>query len=144
MDDADKSLVSDDDINKMIGDIKGAPVPPTPTLASPIPNGAIAGVVNAPNPLPSAPILPNDAVPVPSNLDSIKQDALSELRPLVDRLELSPEDKFDTLLLIIRSTDDSSLLPAAHAAAKQIADDARRAQALLDVIKEIDFFKQQK
>ena len=76
------------------------------------------------------------------DLESIKRQAITELRPLVDKLDLPPEDKFDTLLLLIRTTDDSSLIPAAHDAAKAIADDTRRAQALLDVIKEIDFFGQ--
>ena len=73
-------------------------------------------------------------------LESIKKEALMELRPLVDKLDLSPEDKFDTLLLIIRSTDDKSLVSQAHEAAKSIEDDTRRAEALLDVIKEIDYF----
>jgi hypothetical protein len=75
-----------------------------------------------------------------SELDDIKKDALAELRPLIDKLDVSPEEKFDTLLLIIRSTDDQSLLAATHEAAKAIPDDSRRAQALLDIIKEIDFF----
>ncbi|NCU31143.1 hypothetical protein EOL73_03765 [Candidatus Saccharibacteria bacterium] len=74
------------------------------------------------------------------NLESIKKDALTELRPLIDKLSLPAEEKFDTLLLIIRSTDDRSLIPAIHEAAKSIEDDSKRAQALLDVIKEIDFF----
>lgn len=78
--------------------------------------------------------------PVASDLEEIKKDALSELRPLIDKLDVSPEEKFDTLLLIIRSTDDQSLLAATHEAAKAIPDDSRRAQALLDIIKEIDFF----
>ena len=73
-------------------------------------------------------------------LEEIKRQAITELRPLVDQLNLPAEDKFDALLLLIRTTDDSSLIPAAHEAAKGIADDSRRAQALLDVIKEIDFF----
>lgn len=74
------------------------------------------------------------------SLDSIKKDALEELRPLVGKLNLPAEEKFDTLLLIIRSTDDQSLLGPAHDAAKAIQDESRRAQALLDVIKEIDYF----
>ena len=77
---------------------------------------------------------------VSSNLEEIRHQAIVELRPLVDKLNLPPEDKFDTLLLLIRTTDDSSLIPAAHTAAMSITDDTRRAQALLDVIKEIDFF----
>ena len=50
-----------------------------------------------------------------------------------------PKKKFDTYLLLIRSTDDKTLIAPAHEAAKNIADESRRAQALLDVIKEIDF-----
>lgn len=72
-------------------------------------------------------------------LDQIKQQALSELQPLVDKLDVSPEEKFDTYLLLLRSTDDKALIAPAHDAAKNIADEARRAQALLDIIKEIDF-----
>lgn len=75
-----------------------------------------------------------------SDLDQIKSSALDGLKPLVGKLNLNPEEKFDTLLLIIRSTDDQSLLPEAHEAAKQITDDTKRAQALLDVIKEVDYF----
>jgi hypothetical protein len=73
------------------------------------------------------------------DLESIKKDALSELRPLVDKLNVAPEEKFDTYLLLLRSTDDQALIAPAHEAARNIADEARRAQALLDVIKEIDY-----
>lgn len=76
-------------------------------------------------------------------LETIKKSALEELRPLVDRLDLPADEKFDTLLLIIRSTDDQSLVGAAHDAAKAIEDEAKRAAALLDVIKEIDYFANQ-
>lgn len=76
-----------------------------------------------------------------NNLDSIKNLAISELRPLIGKLNASPEDKFDTILLLIRTTDDSSLIPMAYETARTITDDTRRAQALLDVIKEVDYFK---
>ncbi len=93
--------------------------------------------------LPPADAFPSTATPVlstaPSELDSVKLDAINELRPLVDKLSLAPEEKFDTYLLLIRSTDDKTLIAPAHEAAKSIADETRRAQALLDIIKEIDF-----
>lgn len=73
------------------------------------------------------------------NLEAIKKDALQELRPLIDKLDVGPEEKFDTYLLLIRSTDDSDLIAPAHDAALLITDEPRRAQALLDVIKEIDY-----
>lgn len=78
-----------------------------------------------------------------SPLNEIKKDALSELRPLVDKLNVSPEEKFDTLLLMIRSTDDSSLIEQAHEAAKSIEDESKRAEALLEIIKEIDYLSHQ-
>ncbi len=93
---------------------------------------------------PAAPTFSLPALPGGTGgpLDDLKKTALEELRPLVGKLDLPPEDKFDTLLLIIRSTDDQSLLQPAHEAAQGIADETKRAQALLDVIKEIDYFSQ--
>lgn len=87
---------------------------------------------------PVTPVMPS-TLPGNSDLESIKKDALSELRPLVDKLDVSPEEKFDTYLLLLRSTDDQALIGPAHEAARGIADEARRAQALLDIIKEIDY-----
>jgi hypothetical protein len=80
----------------------------------------------------------NILTPVP-NLEDIKKDALLELRPLIDKVTLPSEEKFDTYLMLIRSTDDSSLIGPAHAAAQAITDETRRAEALLDIIKEIDY-----
>ena len=74
-----------------------------------------------------------------SDLDSIKMDALEELRPLIDRVDLPAEEKFDTYLMLIRSTDDASLIAPAHNVARNITDEKRRAEALLDIIKEIDY-----
>jgi len=94
-------------------------------------------------PEPTTPVITPTTLTPPSassDLDDIKKDALEELRPLVDKLDLPADEKFDTLLLIIRSTDDKTLVNAAHEAARAIPDEAKRAQALLDVIKEIDYF----
>jgi hypothetical protein len=111
---------------------------------------ASAATDDATLPEPVIPTLPepvaSDSSPVDApivnangDLDSIKQQALNELQPLVGKLDVSPEEKFDTYLLLLRTTDDRSLIAPAHEAAKNIADEARRAQALLDIIKEIDF-----
>jgi len=74
-----------------------------------------------------------------SELDGIKLDALKELRPLMDKVELPAEEKFDTYLMLIRSTDDKTLIDPAHKAAQGIADEKRKAEALLEIIKEIDY-----
>jgi len=115
-----------DDLASMQPDPIEQPAPmPDPTAMSTPTAPVAAPVVVAPT--------------VSSDLESIKKDALSELRPLVDKLDVSPEEKFDNYLLLLRSTDDQALIAPAHEAARMITDEARRAQALLDVIKEIDY-----
>ncbi|MDB5177799.1 MAG: hypothetical protein JWO61_182 [Candidatus Saccharibacteria bacterium] len=89
-----------------------------------------------------APVMPPSASG-DGDLESIKKDAIVALRPLVDKLELAPEEKFDTYLLLLRSTDDKALIAPANEAAKSISDETRRAQALLDIIKEIDYLSGQ-
>lgn len=87
---------------------------------------------------------PTESTPAPisadnKTLEGIRKDALNELRPLVEKLDISADEKFDICLLLLRSTDDKTLIPIAHEAARGITDEAKRAQALLDVIREIDF-----
>ena len=108
----------------------------TDSATPPIPDYTAPAV---PAPAPVSPV----PIPVGGELDDVKSQAISELRPLVDKLTLPPEEKFDTYLLLIRSTDDKSLIAPAHEAAREITDETRRAQALLDIIKEIDFLSGQ-
>ena len=111
------------------------PLDNTPTTL-PVPDPSpLASFTSSDTPAPSAPSSP---------LDSIKTEALAELRPLVDKLNVAPDEKFDTYLLLLRSTDDTALIAPAYEAAKAITDEAHRAQALLDIIKEIDFLSQPK
>lgn len=107
-------------------------LPPAPSPAATLP---------AAEPAPSLPSaeVPAAAAANASNLETIKLDALKELRPLMDKVELPADEKFDTYLMLLRSTDDSSLIAPAHAAAQSIADEKRKAEALLEVIKEIDY-----
>jgi hypothetical protein len=116
------------------------PAPTNPPVAEPVQEAPEEEAASMPATEPATPAPIMSATPsIPGDLDSIKKDALSELRPLVDKLNVAPEEKFDTYLLLIRSTDDQSLIGPAHEAARSITDEARRAQALLDIIKEIDY-----
>ena len=94
-----------------------------------------------PSPAPIVSPTPAAQKPVPqrADLENVKMEAINELRPLIDKLNLPPEEKFDTYLLLIRCTDDKTLVPPAHDVAKLIEDESRKAQALLDIIKEIDY-----
>ncbi len=105
-------------------------------------DNSTAATVNVPVPPTQDTKASSDSLDGP--LDAIKNDALNELRPLVNKLDIKAEEKFDTYLLLIRSTDDMSLIEPAHEVAKTIEDEARRAQALLDIIKEIDYLSHKK
>lgn len=102
----------------------------------------------APQPVAVEPIVPEIPTleePAPSannDLEAIKKDALSELRPIIDKVSLPPEEKFNTYLMLLRSTDDATLIAPAHTAAQAITDEKQRAEALLDIIKEIDYLSQ--
>lgn len=91
----------------------------------------------------------SEAMPAPAtssndDLLNIKKEALEELSPLIDHLDQSAEEKFRTTMMMIQASDNQSLLPQAFAAAKQITDDKKRAQALLDIVNEINYFTHQK
>lgn len=131
---------ADEAASAPVADDAVAPAADTPAPEPEVEEPAMP-VVPTPEPVVETPVTPAPAaVPAASGaLDSIKTEALGELRPLVDKLNVSPEEKFDTYLLLIRSTDDQSLVAPAHEAARNITDEARRAQALLDIIKEIDY-----
>ncbi len=74
------------------------------------------------------------------DLLSLKQQALSQLSPLVSHLDQSPEERFKTLLMMIQASDNQALLKSAYEAANQISDEKQRAQALLDIVNEINYF----
>lgn len=106
-----------------------------------------------PEPVPEVPVMPLDdepaedpqAVPAgePVDLDNLldlKQHALEQLTPLVDKLDQTPEERFRTKMMMIQSTDDQTLIKDAYEAAMAITDEKNRAQALLDIVNEINYF----
>lgn len=72
-------------------------------------------------------------------LADVKKQALEQLAPLVTKLDLPPQEKFDTLMSIIRAGDDKSLIKPAFDAAQAITDEDKKAQALLDVVNEVNY-----
>lgn len=142
--------ISDDqELAKVLAGVSGqtndtAQTPYEPIVTTPAPEPVVEDEVVVEEPVATPEVVAESSfTPATSELDGIKKDAIVELRPLVDKLDLAPEEKFDTYLLLLRSTDDKSLVEPAHEAAKNIPDESRRAQALLDIIKEIDFLSGQ-
>ncbi len=74
------------------------------------------------------------------DLVDIKRQALQELSPLIDHLDQNAEEKFKTSMMMIQASDDKDLIPQAFKAAKDITDEKKRAQALLDIVNEINYF----
>jgi len=75
-----------------------------------------------------------------NSLDPIKKEALQKLEPLISELDLNPEEKYRALMMIIQANDNKDLVAEAYQAADKIEDTKVRAQALLSIINEIDYF----
>ena len=100
---------------------------------------------NLPVDKPDEPIIAptSPAMPVENggdNLLEIKQHALSQLSPLVTHLDQSPEERFRTIMMMIQASDNQALIQSAYDAASQMGDDKQKAQALLDIVNEINYF----
>ena len=106
----------------------------TPAPAEPI----IKSPAIAPQATPTSTSSSNDS------LDDIKQKTLTELKPLLDEIDLPAEEKFQTILEIISATNDKELIPKLFDAAEGIEDKHERAQALVDVLSEIEFLTGEK
>ena len=108
------------------------------------------GIPAAPVAPPTAPVVPDPSLAAPAvsafnptdQLLDIKQQALQQLSPLIGHLEQSPEEKFRTTMMMIQASDNQDLVGAAYEAAQAITDEKARAQALLDIVNEINYFTQ--
>lgn len=78
----------------------------------------------------------------PNDLTEIREKALKDLSPLVSHLDQSPEERFHTAMMMLQATDDHSLVKTAYEAAQEITDEKAKAQALLDIVNEINYFTQ--
>ncbi len=123
-----------------------APISDVTTVITP------SAPLTQPSPPPSAPSLPPDSSPPPAQADSdttthelidIKQQALGQLTPLLGQLDQAPEEKFRTIMMMIQASDDQSMIKTAYEAAHAIQDEKARAQALLDIVNEINYFTSQ-
>ncbi len=93
-------------------------------------------------PSPSADVKPVQTSQHNGDLLDLKQEALQKLQPLVGHLDQTPEEKFRTTMMMIQATDNPSLVKQAYDLASQITDEKARAQALLDIVNEINYFTQ--
>lgn len=110
-------------------------------LSAPV---APAPVIDPPAPVPAPVTPPQDLVTADdtdiSGLLNIKHMALEELLPLIDKLDQTPEERFRTVMMMIQASDNKDLIDKAYESAHKITDEKLRAQALLDIVNEINYF----
>lgn len=70
--------------------------------------------------------------------DQVKEAALRDLAPIISKLDISSEKKFDIYKTVIDEYHDSSVIAPAYKTASDIKDDKERAEALLYIIESID------
>lgn len=119
-----------------------APKPEEDEDKNPAPINDIIGANAGPSFKPLSQDFGGHADNTPHELIDVKQKALHDLTPLVGKLDQPPEDKFRTIMMMIQASDDQSLVKAAYEAAHKIENEKARAQALLDVVNEINYFTQ--
>ena len=107
---------------------------PPPTPSQPQPYMPVTAPPVAVAPVPAA---SNDSS---DDLLQMKEQALHSLAPLVGQLDQTPEEKFKTTMMMLQASDNPQLVKEAYAAANAITDEKARAQALLDVVNEINYF----
>lgn len=117
------------------------PIPSAPAVNDQVASDPI-GFGSSPVVAPSATNPAASATASDDDLLSIKQKALEHLSPLVKHLDQTPADKFKTTMMMIQASDDQSLIPEAYEAANSITDEKEKAQALLDIVNEINYFTQ--
>ena len=72
------------------------------------------------------------------DLDRVKSMALSDLRPIIESVDIEPAKKFKIYKEIIDMTEDKACIEPAYNAAKGIEDAKEKAEALLFVVDTID------
>lgn len=101
------------------------PMPPAPT--------PVAEPESAPASEPTP-----EPIPELQNTKQIKTAALRDLVPLLDKINVSPSERFRLYRNIFEELKDYTVLEPAYHAAREIPDETERANALLYVVEAID------
>ncbi|MBQ3318449.1 hypothetical protein IJG76_00270 [Candidatus Saccharibacteria bacterium] len=122
----------------------GMPMPPAPEVAAPAPAESAPAPAPEINPAAAAPSYNYAGIPEDeprANLVRIKEDALRELFPLMDKVSADPLEKFRIYKEIATMTHEKAAIGAAHEVVKTIPDDEIKAGALIELLGMINNFK---
>jgi len=152
----------DNDLQRAIDEItqKGGSNNPKPAAAAPSSQPPVG--MMPPSQAPAAPAptmkLPTNPMPQPqmagpgmmmgagfgramgygADISKVKEAALKELFPIMDRVEVEPEKRFLLYQEMLNTMRDKAVIAPAYEAARQIRDDKVRADSLLYLINSID------
>ena len=121
-----------------------APEPVTPVAPVEMPGLTTSAPEPIPEPVPTAEPAPAPEPAVEStettsqNTGDIKKAALRDLVPLLDKVNMDAAEKFDLYRDIFEELKDYTDLEPAYQAAREIADETARANALLYLVQSID------
>ena len=121
-----------------------APEPVTPVAPVEMPGLTTSAPEPIPEPVPTAEPAPAPEPAVEStettsqNTNDIKKAALRDLMPLLDKVNMDANEKFNLYRDIFEELNDHSVLEPAYQAAREIADETARANALLYLVQSID------
>ena len=127
------SSVPEDDNGELAESVGPFPAPEPEPLPAP-----------EPAPIPDTPIFSTPEEPVaeeaPTNLNvhEVKEAALRDLAPLIDKMNIPASRKFDLYQDIFQNLRDYTVIEPAYKAAKNITDENARGEALLALINSID------
>lgn len=137
-----------DELQQAINSITNAGAPAADPVAA-VENSVASATDSTPDlgtpPAPEVPAMPampaapaGKAVYGDPDLDRVKTMALSDLRPIIENVDIEPAKKFKIYKEIIELTEDKACIEPAYNAAKGIEDQKEKAEALLFVVETID------
>lgn len=117
-----------------------APEPPAPAPMPEVPAAPAMPPAEMPAPEPVISEANVAAAPAPEglNMREVKAAALRDLAPLVGKMDLSASQKFNLYRDMFENLRDYTAIEPAYQAAKNIADEHERGEALLYLVESID------
>ena len=130
------SSVPEGDTGELAAPVGPFPAPEPVIPPAPVETPAVAPVVDytAPEPTPE----PTTEAPTNLNMKQVKEAALRDLVPLLDRLNMTASQKFGFYKNMLEELHDYTVVEPAYRAASEIEDATERAEALLYLVESID------
>ncbi len=75
---------------------------------------------------------------VAGDLASIRENVIKDLLPLMDKVDSTPEEKFEIYKDAMKTMHDATTIGGAYRTATQFSDETKKADALMDLMKTID------